>query len=136
MVALSRTQQEELESIRQRHGLRLIVAFGSRVKGRMHDGSDLDLGVLAEAYPESPGRMLANLAPDLDAVFPGITVDVAVLNGADPLLLGEVSDACQLLAGAASDLQEFRMYAFKVRQDHQQWLELEALVNERRLAAL
>jgi predicted nucleotidyltransferase len=136
MVALSETQQEELESVRRRHGLRLILAFGSRVKGRVHDLSDLDLGVLAEVRPESPGRMLANLAPDLDAVFGGITVDIAVLNGADPLLLGEVSDACQILAGDPTDLQEFRIYAFKVRQDHQRWLELEAHTNERRLAAL
>ena len=136
MVALSRTQQEELESIRRRHGLRLILAFGSRVKGRVHDRSDLDIAVLASSRPESPSRFLWDLAPDLDGSFPEETVDVALLNGADPLLLGEVSARCQLLAGDPAEFQEFRIRAFKRRQDHRRWLELEALTNQRRLAAL
>ncbi len=63
-------------------------------------------------------------------------MDLALLNGADPLLLGEVSADCQLLVGDPADCQEFRIYAFKRRQDHGRWLELEARTNARRLAAL
>lgn len=136
MVAVSDRQRQQLEGIRERHRLRLLLAFGSRVKGTSHPASDLDIAVLADARPASPSRFLLDVAAELDAVFPSEKLDLALLNGADPLLLGEVSADCRLLAGDASDLQEFRIYAFKRRQDHRRWLELEARTNARRLAEL
>jgi len=136
MVPLSPHQREALEALRLKHRLRIVLAFGSRVKGNVHPASDLDIGILCEVAPESPTGLLLDLAADLGAVFPADTVDLALLNRADPLLLGEVSADCQLLAGPPSDLHVFRIYAFKRRQDHRRWLDLEARTNERRLTGV
>jgi len=53
-MEISPEQAQELARVAERHGLRLIVAFGSRMTGRSHAGSDLDLAVLPK-----PGKSIS-----------------------------------------------------------------------------
>jgi predicted nucleotidyltransferase len=128
VLILDEATKARLFEIRRKHRIRLIVAFGSRVEGRLHEKSDLDLGVLLERR-ERPIEIYA----DLQAVFPDVAVDVALLNGADPLLLNEVNGNCELLSGEELDFQQFRLQAFHLYQDFRPYLELEAEMNARRL---
>jgi predicted nucleotidyltransferase len=110
--------------IAARHGVSLIVQFGSTVSGHTHDRSDLDVGVLFDEPGASFDR-LAQLTHDLGGVAPGRRVDLAILNYADPLFLYQVTSRCRLLAGNPQRLARLKMYAFRRFQDHRKYLALE-----------
>ncbi len=112
------------DDLARRHGIRLLLQFGSTVTGRARRDSDLDLAVLLQRAPESLMEIGA-LIGDLEALLPGRRVDVAVLNRADPLLLKQVTTHCVLLHGEPRALAEFKMYAFRRYQDHRRYLDLE-----------
>ncbi len=131
MIAIGVTQQQELDKIRGKYHIRLILAFGSRVKGFVHRDSDLDIGVLYNGEQKP-----LDVAVYLQKVLHGYEIDIVNLNRADPLLLNEVNKGCQLLSGDESDLQNFRIYAFHRYQDFKPYLELEAQLNARRLESL
>lgn len=130
----NRSMSERLASIVSRHGIRLLLQFGSSVTGRMHTGSDVDLAVLVERAPESLDTH-ADLLADLQALFPEREVDVAVVNHADPLFLHKIVTGCRLLYGSARDLHELRAYAYKRYQDHRRYLAMEREYVKRRLLA-
>ncbi len=111
------------DAVAARHGLDLILQFGSTVTGATHRLSDVDLGVLFAAGVDP--RNLDVVLQDLQTLFPGREVDLAVLNHADPLFLEEVTERCQLLAGSAARRQRLQPYAFTRYQDHRRFLELE-----------
>ena len=131
MIAIGVTQQQELDKIRGKYHIRLILAFGSRVKGSVHRDSDLDIGVLYNGEQKP-----LDVAVYLQKVLHGYEIDIVNLNRANPLLLTEVNKGCQLLSGDESDLQNFRIYAFHRYQDFKPYLELEAQLNARRLESL
>ena len=84
-----------VDEVAQRHGIRLLLQFGSTVTGRARADSDLDLAVLLERSPETLQEHAA-LINDLQGLAPDRTVDVAILNRADPLLLKQVTTQCTL----------------------------------------
>lgn len=131
MVELTANQQLELDSIRVRYRIRLILAFGSQVRGGVHRGSDLDIGVLFEEEQKP-----LDVAAELQQSFPRFEVDLVNLNRADPLLLNEIDKGCQLLSGEETDYQNFRIHAFHRYQDFKPYLQMEARLNSRRLARL
>ena len=114
----------ELEAIARRHGVELLLAFGSTVTGHVHPKSDRDLAVLFDR-PDVSFDELAELRHALQALDPGREVDLAVINRADPLFLKKITEACQLLHGSPRRLAELRMYAFRRYQDHRRYLVLE-----------
>jgi uncharacterized protein len=125
---------DQLEALARRRGIRLLLQYGSSVTGRLHAGSDLDLGVLLERVPESLHE-LGDLADDLQALAPGREVDVAVLNHADPLFLKRVTEEAVLVHGPRRLFQELKIYAFKRYQDHRRYFEMERAYVRRRLHA-
>ncbi len=119
--------------IAARHGASLLLQHGSTVSGPTHQSSDVDIGVLYDRPPPSlfdQGGLIA----DLQDVFPGRAVDLAVLDRADPLFLNKVVERCRLLAGSPRRLAELRIYAFKRYQDHRPYLALERAYVDRVLA--
>jgi len=131
VIEIDASKQQELDKIRRKYRIRLILAFGSRVKGFVHRNSDLDIGILYDGEQKP-----LDVAVDLQKVLHGYEVDIVNLNRADPLLLNEVNKGCQLLSGDVTDLQNFRIHAFHRYQDFKPYLELEAKFNARRLASL
>jgi uncharacterized protein len=100
------------------------VQHGSTVSGRVHANSDLDIAVLfADADPSL--ERLAELSADLQVLYAGQDLDVALINHADPLFLKRILGQCQLLHGSPRVLAELRMYAFRRYQDHRRFLALE-----------
>ena len=115
---------ERLDDVAHRHGIHLLLQFGSTVTGLSRPDSDLDLAVLLER-PPSTLKDHAELVGELQALAPDHDVDVVILNRADPLLLKKVIEHCQLLFGSARTFQEFKIFAFKRYQDHRRYLALE-----------
>ena len=115
----------EIDDIARRHGIALILQFGSTVDGAVHEKSDLDIGVLFDRRP--PGLAeTGEIAHELQMLFPDREVDLAVLDRADPLFLKQVLERCRLLAGSPRRLAELKIYGFKRYQDHRRYLALEA----------
>lgn len=123
-----------LDAIARRHGIRLLLQFGSTVAGTEHARSDVDLAVRLERPLSLHER--ADLAHDLQALFPGGEVDLAVIDRADPLFLKQVTERCRLLYGARRDLHELKCYAFRRYQDHRKYLPLEREYVARTLRAI
>jgi predicted nucleotidyltransferase len=123
-------RREELEAVARRHGIILLLRFGSSATGRLHARSDVDLAVLLERVPESL-EAHAELIQDLQALCPEREVDLAIINRADPLFLKKITEACELVYGPVQALQRLRIYAFKRYQDHRRYLEMERRYVER-----
>ena len=124
----------DLAPIAERHGIRMLLRFGSTVRGQVHERSDVDLGVMLDR--SSIGlRERAELEHDLQSVFPGRKIDLAMLNHADPLFLKQVTDHCRLLHGDEAELRRLKLYAFKRYQDHRRYLDLERRFVAEALAA-
>jgi len=114
----------QLEEIARRHGILLLLQFGSFVSGRTHSQSDIDLAVLVERVPASLDQH-AELILDLQTLHPDREVDVALINRADPLFLKKITEQCLLVYGSTRQLHELKMYAFKRHQDHRKYLAME-----------
>lgn len=112
------------EELAAKHGIVLLVQFGSTVNGHPHAGSDCDLGVLLERVPETFAP-LADLIADLQKLSPDREVDLTVLNRANPLLLHQVAQRGRLIYGSARRFDELRILAFKRYQDHRPYLAME-----------
>ena len=124
-----------LESIAHRHGVELILEFGSMVTGHVHPRSDVDLAVLLDR-PALSFEKLADLRHELQALYPDHEVDVAIINHADPLFFKKITEQCRLVYGSQRRLAELRIYAFKRYQDHRRYLVLEREYVHRTLGRL
>lgn len=122
--------RKQIEPVARKHGIVLLLQFGSTVTGSVHARSDIDLAVLLEQVPRSLTSH-ANLLADLQALFPAREVDLALLNRADPLFLRKITENCRLLYGPVRALQELKIYAFKRHQDHRKYLDMERRYVER-----
>lgn len=126
---------DRLASVCRTHGIRLLLQFGSTVSGRTHVASDIDLAVLMQRRPDSLDEYV-ELVTDLQALIPGREVDVALINGADPLFLKKITERCRLLHGSERALHELKIYAFKRHQDHRRFLAMERAYVSRKIRAL
>jgi predicted nucleotidyltransferase len=127
--------QNDLDRIAEEHGVVLLVQFGSTVSGHEHPRSDVDLAVLF-ANPTPSLRTLGALSMDLQPLYPGRTIDLALINRADPLFLKKITEQCRLIHGPLRRLHELKMYAFRRYQDHRKYLALERAYVDRTLRAL
>lgn len=126
---------DRLSAVCRTHAIRLLLQFGSTVSGRSHDASDVDLAALLERRPGSLDAY-AELVADLQALFPGRDVDVALINGADPLFLKRITEQCRLLHGSQRALHELKIYALKRYQDHRPFLAMERAYVSGKIRAL
>lgn len=120
-----------LNTIRRKHGLRLILLHGSHVGNLHHTQSDIDVAVLRDL--DKPPFSYLGLIDDLIEAFDSDRIDLVDLTHADPLLLYAVTKNCQLLSGEASDLDQLTRRAFLRYGDYIAYLNEEAAFVRRRL---
>jgi predicted nucleotidyltransferase len=99
---------QEIAPIAKRHGIILLLRFGSSVTGMLHERSDVDLAVLLERVPCTL-EAHSELLQDLQQLFPEREVDLALLNRADPLFLRKITEACRRLYASPRALQELKI---------------------------
>jgi predicted nucleotidyltransferase len=105
----------ELESIAHKHGLKLIVLFGSQVTGHVRSQSDVDVAAL-------PSRRLSwdernELWAKLCELFQA-EVDLSVLDHAQPLLMYQVAEHGQVLYESEQwAWANFKLYARRLYWD-------------------
>jgi predicted nucleotidyltransferase len=123
---------QRLAEVALKHGIKLVLQFGSSVSGKTHPRSDLDLAVLLGRRDLS-WQEIAEITHELQMLGPDRQVDVAFLDRADPLFLKKITENCRLLYGPLRSLQELKLYAFKRYQDHRKYLALEREYVRRKL---
>lgn len=128
-----RCNPEKLRKVARRYGLDLIVLFGS--KARRHDrrDSDVDVAVRARRRRWGDANWELSLVSDLAGALESAgEVDVAFLNGADPVLLFEVaSDGVPLFEAKPAGFAQFCSYAARRYEDNQKWFERRRHYQER-----
>jgi predicted nucleotidyltransferase len=133
---LTPDQGDHLARIAARHGLRLIVGFGSRVRGQPHPRSDLDLAVLPSAGADLQLEAFSAMLADLSTVFPGVELDLVFLPHADPLLLKKIFETGVLLHGDPVEFRRYRVYAFRRYSEYLPYLRLEEEATRRLIRQL
>ena len=126
---------DRLSAACRTHGVRLLLQFGSTVSNHAHAASDLDLAALLEHRPASLDAYV-EIIGDFQALLPGREVDLALINGADPLFLKKITEQCRLLYGPTRGLHELKIYAFKRYQDHRRFLAMERAYVSAKIRAL
>ena len=116
--------QADLGVIAKKYGVLLILRFGSSVTGKTHARSDVDIAILLDR-PNIPFQEYADLLGDMQRLFPGQEVDLALINHADPLFLKKITDDCEILYGLVERLHRLKIYAFKRYQDHRKYFDME-----------
>lgn len=116
--------KQSIEELAKNHKLRMVLVFGSAVTGKSHPQSDIDIAVKSSGDPIDYNEF-ADIQYDLQNLFPGREIDLAILNYADPLFLKKIVETAILLYGEERDLAELKIYAYKRYIDHQRYFQLE-----------
>ncbi|GAB4582121.1 MAG: hypothetical protein Fur0022_48760 [Anaerolineales bacterium] len=103
MSAIELPASHQLAEIAAAFHLRLIVLFGSTVRGYTHSESDMDVGVFVEKKLTNSKRMA--LWSQLSRLFPR-DVDLSVLNHIDPVIAFQIAKEGMVLFEAEPDAWE------------------------------
>ena len=120
-------QKKNIAKIAKKHGLDLVMLFGSFAIGENRKASDLDIAVLGEK--EISFKKSIDLVNEFTKVFHE-NVDLAVMNHANPLLLHQVEQNAILLFGKDEKFFEFKLRAFRRYHDYAPFFEMEARLNK------
>ncbi len=116
---LTEIQKEQISEIAKNHQVKMMVVFGSQVKGKKHQGSDLDIGILLNQEPSSY-YILLDVQSELKKVFTDFkNIDVRYLNNTKPLFLFEAVYKGKLLYGSNYEFVKLYTKAFKQYIDTQ-----------------
>ena len=112
MIKLTEKETKELGAVAEKHGLKLLVLFGSSATGKTHKESDIDVAYLAKKDLElsEEARLIIELMPILKSQ----SVDLVNIHLAPPLLLYAIADHGKVLYQADPlNFYELQAYAFK-----------------------
>ena len=88
----------QIKKLAEKHGLILVMLFGSRVTGKTHKESDFDFAYLSDKKLsfEDEGRIIIELAPIIGARDERL-INLSNIRKAGALLLKEIFDQHQIL---------------------------------------
>jgi predicted nucleotidyltransferase len=118
--SLVRGKLAALPTVAMRHGVLLLVAFGSTVRGRRRAGSDLDLAVLFLGPPQDETWLSeeAELAWELERVLkPVCELDLVVLNRASAPMQKAVADEGVVLY--ADEPNRWSLFRLRARRNYE-----------------
>lgn len=108
--------REEIKKIAKKYNLKLILLFGSRVKGKTHKESDVDLAFLPEEKISFRQGILLNT--EFCNIFGTDRIDTVNLREANPLLLKQILDNCRVLFQKSPQI--FSIFEAQVLQKYQE----------------
>ncbi len=133
---MSKIITDEKKTEAEKHGLRMVVLFGSQVNGNANKNSDYDITVLTVREK----NIAKNLKDYNEVLFflvealqiPEEKIDLTDLRTADPLLLHEIFENSELIYGDELDCEEQRARAFRKYIDAQPLFELRRTMIKKR----
>ncbi|MFH1890380.1 MAG: nucleotidyltransferase domain-containing protein [Candidatus Kuenenbacteria bacterium] len=115
-MEVTKNQKQKISEIAKDHGIKMMVVFGSQVSGKIHQGSDLDIGILLNQEPDSYHRLL-DVQSELKKVFPEFDIDARYLHNVTPYFLFEAVYRGKLLYGSNYEYVKLCAKAFKIYVD-------------------
>ncbi len=126
-MKITAKQKKEIAKIAKKHGLKLVVLFGSFAVGENREDSDMDIAVLGKndiSFEKS-----VNLINGFMKIFHE-NVDLSVINKANPLLLHQISQSAIRLFGKERFFFDFKLFAFRRYNDYLPYFEIEKQLNK------
>lgn len=124
-MELNNSQKERLVEVARKHGLTLVLLFGSRAGGQAHAQSDWDVAVQMKGFEWTKYSDISwDLAEALG--IPGERLDLSCVDIADPLFLKKISDTAVVLYGEPRAYNAFLLKAFHRYEDYKPYLAQEA----------
>ncbi|MBM2817824.1 MAG: Nucleotidyltransferase domain protein [Parcubacteria group bacterium] len=117
----------QIKDLAEKHGLSLVMLFGSQVTGKTHKESDFDIAFTADKYisPRETAEILFDFTRDLKI---GGDIELVNLKHASPLLLKQVAMNSILLYEKEPHLYNlFKIYALKRYMEERRFLKLREL---------
>lgn len=103
----------DLESFARKHGIGLVILFGSQASGRAHSQSDVDVAVVADRPLTLDDRSaLAALLAERFG-FAEDTIDLVEFRDAPPLVQFQITEHGKLLWGNPADFLRLRVLAWR-----------------------
>ena len=105
----------QIKKLAEKHGLILVMLFGSRVTGKTHKESDFDFAYLSDKKLsfEDEGRIIIELAPIIGARDERL-INLSNIRKAGALLLKEIFDQHQILFCADRNIYDsYKIFAVK-----------------------
>lgn len=119
-------QKKEVAKIAKKHGLKLVMLFGSYATGENREDSDLDIALLG--HKNINFNKFLKINRGLSEIFER-DIDLSIMNRANPLLLRQVEQNALLLFGKENDFLKFKLRAFYRFHDYAPYFKIEAQVN-------
>ena len=126
-------QKKNIAEIAEKHGLKLVVFFGSFATGKKREDSDMDIAVRGKDNI-SPKNIIS-LKEKLEEILDG-KVNVISSNNADPNTLHQIEQNSTLLFGKEDEFMELKAYAFKMYHDFVYFLKIHGYDNEKIVKAV
>jgi predicted nucleotidyltransferase len=102
---------EKIKQFAEKHGLTMVVLFGSQARNETHQGSDTDIAVFGR---QKSVREISQMQIEFSEMFQIKDVELVDLSGRTPLFLKQVSDDGKVLYEQKPGIfDEFQIYAFK-----------------------
>jgi len=105
----------QVKNLAEKHGLSLVMLFGSQVTGKTHKESDFDIAYLADKKLsfEDEGRIIIDLAKIIGARDERL-VNLCNIKNAGALLLKEIFDRHQILFCADRNVYDsYKIFSVK-----------------------
>jgi predicted nucleotidyltransferase len=115
---------DAVSAVARRHGIALVLLFGSLAASGEREDSDVDLAVRFRDRKPTLPRLL-DVQRDLSELFPGREIDFASIERADPLFMKKIAERFVVLFEDPGEADAFRRLAFKRYQDHAGYLAME-----------
>jgi predicted nucleotidyltransferase len=101
-----------MQAFAEKHGLLLVVLFGSQVTAKTHAKSDTDIAFLA-AQPKDM-RQIAEMHLELSGILKNNNLELVDIIGKSPLFLKQIADQGKVLYEKDPNVfDEFQINAFK-----------------------
>jgi predicted nucleotidyltransferase len=117
--------------IGEKHGLRLVVLYGSVAKGMAKEDSDVDIAVLGKNFLQF--KEIIEIIDEFTAALQSNKIDVKSLHHADPLFRHQVMEGGILLYGDELDFIKFKIYAFRDYVESKSLFDLKEKMVKKRL---
>lgn len=107
---------KKIDKIRQKYGLFIVLLHGSRLTGKVHSKSDLDLAILRKDIKSEISY--SELNAEFIRLFDFMDIDITDLTTADPLLLYAITRNSKLLSGNIKVYDKLLLKAFQKYNDY------------------